>query len=630
MFGKISQIFKQIYDNQIDGTGLAIFRIVFCTVQLLEILQLFYFRHLVYDVVPFVVPYEVNLGIPLAVWAGITVLLILGLFTRTAAIINYIFTLVFMATCKVYPYHMFYVYQCVGILFIFLPISRVLSIDRLLLKLKYSNTRFTYQPPTTVSQLCYYVLVVVGIAFVYFDSTLYKLVSPLWMKGLGMWLPASLPFAAQVDASPVLNNEILVKFFGYLSLVFEFVFLFLLPFKKFRWPLIIIGVVLHLGILIAFPIPLFAIGFGALYILMIPVGCWKRWFSAKPGKEKLTFYYDAECPLCARARLAIEHFDIKKRVKILSVQANAMHEPALKGISEDKLLNDIHSVDSKGKVYRGIDTYIQVFNAINYLKPLSWLIRIPGIYHICAAIYSTVARNRTTERCTEDNCGYVPPNPPQNDDHIKLFQNLTLHKFKRWGAAVGVSLLIFMQLMVSYSAPVVNIILRKSGFEATWIGTKMKNFALDSRAFSKILCGIVSHDVFMDFHFNDYTQIVAVTYTNAKGVEQFLPITRETGQPGLYQYGPFWVNWAFRVVSGNPDQDKVEKGIKDYTAFWAGKNGMSLNNVTFKVKVKHLDPINNWEPDFLRRQIAHPWQDAGTVQWTGYRFLAKVKPISSF
>lgn len=630
MFGKISNIFKRIYDNQIDGTGLAIFRIVFCTVQLLEILHLFYFRHLVYDVVPFVVPYEVNLAVPLAIWAGITMLLIFGLFTRTAAIINYIFTLVFMSTCKVYPYHMFYVYQCVGILFVFLPISRVLSLDRLLLKLKYSNTRFTYQPPTTVSQLSYYILVVVGIAFVYIDSTLYKLVSPLWMKGLGMWLPASLPFAAQVDASPLLNNEILVKFFGYLSLVFELVFLFLLPFKKFRWPLIIIGVGLHLGILIAFPIPLFAIGFGALYLLMIPVGCWKRWFTAKPGNEKLVLYYDAECPLCVRARMTIEHFDIKKRTRFLSVQAHAHLEPALKGISENTLLDDIHSVDRKGKVYNGLDTYVHAFNAINYLRPLSWFIRIPGIYQICAATYKMVARNRTTERCTEDNCGYIPPNPPENDDHIKLFQNLTLHDLKRWSAAAGVSFLIFLQLMVSYNAPVINIILRKSGFEATWVGTKMKNFALASRTFSKTLFGITSHDVFMDFHFNDYTQIVAVTYTDTKGVEQFLPITRQTGQPGLYQYGPFWVNWAFRVVSDSPDQDKVEKGIKDYTAFWAVKHGLTLHNLTFKVTVKHLDPIRNWEPDFLKRQMAQPWQDAGTVQWTGYQFLANVKPISSF
>lgn len=448
MYGKISNLFKLIYDNQIDGTGLAVFRIVFCIVQLLEILHLYYFRHPVYDVAPYVVPYEVNLAIPLALWAGITVLLIFGLFTRTAAIINYIFTLVFIATCRVYPYHMFYVYQCVGILFMFLPISRVLSLDRLLLKLKYSNTRYTYQPPTTVSQLSYYILVVVGIAFVYLDSTLHKLVSPLWMQGLGMWPPASLPFAAQFDASLILNNQILMKFFGYLSLVFEFVFLFLFPFKKFRRALIIIGVGLHVGILIVFPIPLFAIGFGALYILMIPVGCWKRWFTAKPGNEKITFYYDAECPLCARARITVEHFDIKKRIKVLSVQANAMQEPALKGISVDTLLDDIHSVDNKGNVYNGVDTYIQVFNAINYLKPISWFIRIPGIYHICTAIYKTVARNRTTERCTEDNCGYIPPNPPQNDDDIKLFQNLTLHDLKRLGAALGVLFLILLQCMV--------------------------------------------------------------------------------------------------------------------------------------------------------------------------------------
>ena len=57
--------------------------------------------------------------------------------------------------------------------------------------------------------------------------------------------------------------------------------------------------------------------------------------------------------------------------------------------------------------------------------------------------------------------------------------------------------------------------------------------------------------------------------------------------------------------------------------FLAVKHGSTLHNLTLNVKVKHLYPINNWEPGFLKRQIAHPWQNAGTVQLTGYQFFSK-------
>lgn len=81
-------------------------------------------------------------------------------------------------------------------------------------------------------------------------------------------------------------------------------------------------------------------------------------------------------------------------------------------------------------MYKGLDTYIQVFNAITYLRPISWILRIPGVYHLGKVVYQFVAKNRNTERCTEENCGYTPPSLPPDEDQFKILQNYTLKDLK--------------------------------------------------------------------------------------------------------------------------------------------------------------------------------------------------------
>lgn len=621
--------FAKYYKKQIDGTGLAVFRILFFTVQLAEILHIYYFRHLIFDVVPFVQPYEISLAIPLLIWAATTFLLIIGLFTRPAAVANYFFTLLFFASFQTYLYDMFRVYQYVGFLLLFLPVARCLSFDRLLLKLKYSNTRFRYQPARTVSQLAYYVPVVIGLAFVYLDSTCFKLMSPMWLAGLGMWVPASLPFVTHLDATLLINSELLVKFMGYFSMSFEFLFLFLFPFRRYRTILMVIGVTLHLGILLLFPIPLFALGFGCLYVLMVPVGFWRRLLARRTEKESLIFYYDGECPLCARTRVVIEHFDVRKAILFRSVQGAAAQEPALEEIEEETLVDDIHSVDGHGRVYVGVDTYAQVLNAIFYLRPLSWFLRTPGIYHLAKAVYGFVAANRTTERCTEDNCGYVPPVVPLADSEFKVLQGVTLEDVKIKLAGTGLAFLVFLQCITTYHTPLLRMLRTKAGFETTAMGRAINSLTWVGRSFAGTFFGIVNHEVFLEGNFTGYEREFAVTYTTVQGVEQFLPIIRENGQPGPYLYGALWCKWNFRVVTAAPQQAAVEKGIRDFTAFWAEKHGVSLMNCRFNVKVKHIATWSHWQKDFLREQMSAPWQDAGQVVWKDKTFFSLMKPVTN-
>lgn len=522
-------MFKKLYDKKVSATGLAIFRITYSLVLLAEILQFYYFRHLIFDKIPYLDKAEINFGIPIAIW-GVSVLFIaFGLFTRTATIVNYLLSLILIGSITTYEYHMFYAYMGINFLLMFLPISRVLSIDRLLLKYKYSNTKFEYNPPAEVSVLAYFIPILVGVAFVYFDSIFFKLSSDFWMKGLGMWLPTSVPPIILNDLQFLLNQKYLMYFLGYLTLVFEAIFLFTFFRKRWRVPLLIIGIGLHVGILICYPIPWFALGMCSLYLLMVPISWWALFLGTnKKRLPTITFYYDGECPLCNRTKITIKHFDIFKKIEFKTVQYYAEQEPLLKDIPYDTLLDDIHSIKN-GKVYKGLDTYIQVLNSMIYTKPLSWLLRLPGIYHLGKVVYAYIAKNRNTERCTEENCGYTPPVIPPKEEEFKLLHNFTLKDLKIKLITISVFALCILQLTISYNSDLNVDIRQKIGVEDKKLNKKIEKTAKSIESIGQTYIGITHHAVFMDYHFSEYNHVIAVTYTDNLGNEAWLPIIKQYG-----------------------------------------------------------------------------------------------------
>jgi hypothetical protein len=615
--GLLARLFSnmaRVYAKPVDGTGLAVFRVVFCLVLLAEILHIFYFKALIFDPIPFVEPSEVNYTLPLVLWMGTVLLLILGCFTRAAALANYGFALLFFSSMQTYSYMMTPIYIGMSFLFLFLPIEQRLSLDRLRLKLKYSGPDFHYVPPRTVSQLAYYVPIIMGIAFVYLDSTFYKLTSPMWLQGLGMWKTMSTPFETQLNGSFVLNNELLVKFLGYLTLVFEFFFLFLFPFRKYRVALLIIGIGLHLGILVFFTFPLFSLGFGSLYLLLVPSSWWQGGVR-KARPPQLSLYYDAEHLLGVRTRLILEHFDVRRRIRFLPLPQAQDGVPVAAG----------YSIDQRGQRYRGLDTYLQAFNAMGWLKPLSWLLRLPGVYQLVGAAYGWVARHRPTKRPVS----HATLPLPTPDEETEVLRNVTVRDVKVAAVALGLAGLVLLQCLASYNTPLLQLVRRKSGWDSTLPGRSLARVAAITAQPGRNFFGITNHPIALDEHFAGYTRLVAITYTSADGQEHFLPITRPSGQPGAYLYGVVWLHWTYQIVSRHIEQPRLEAGIRNFTAFWAQKYHVDLTNCRFQVKVKKIAEATNWQPNFLNQQLAAGWIEAGEVKWKNRQFSAHLADINA-
>ena len=626
---KINLFLRKSFDKKIDGTGLAVFRIAYSLVLLCEIAQMFYFRYLIFDKIPYLEPAEIDFGIPISIWFIAVVFILFGAFTRFFTILNYIMGLILIGSIHSFEYHVFYAYMGINFLLIFFPVSQCLSLDRLFKKLKYSNTTFTYIPAKTVSQLYYFILPFVGIGLVYFDSVFFKLDSNLWLGGLGSWLPSSLPMITHLNNSWLLNQEWLIKGIGWGTIVFEALFLFVFFRKGFRSWVFIIGMFLHLGILIEFPIPWFALTACSIYLLLIPVSWWKKLLSSNKDSNTLTFYYDSECPLCVRTKIVITHLDWFNKIGFKTVQFDAAENQYLKNIEQTVLLDDIYSVDTKGKIYSGVNTYIQVFKRIFYLFPLAIVLQLPGMYQMAKKIYTYIAKNRSTERCTEENCGYNPP-MVQNDDNIKLLNNFTVLDLKFRTIKFIVKFLFIIQLIIIYNSPILTKIKESIGFKDTKIDKNISLLSKNIQSVTKKMLGSTAHAVFLDGHFKNYNHIIALVYIDKNNNEHWLPIINKKGQPDYYIYGPNWCNWTFKVNSQHIDNEIFNSGVERYTAFWAKKNRKTdLSEARFEVRVKKIDIPKGWEKDFLNKQIAKPWIDGGFVEWKDKKFISYIKDIES-
>ena len=263
------RFFLGIHNQQTSGIGLSLFRILYSLVLIIEVSQLIFFRKLIFNNIPFVSSSETNPIFFLCAWLLILACLAVGYKVRIAEICNYLLTLATFSSFTNFEYHLDYAIVGLNFLLLFFPRNDPFSLDQILARSSSINTR-----PPQFSLGYNLIMVYLGVGLVYFDSVFHKFASPMWMAGLGRWQPASLPFAAGLDLTPLLNQKWLMMTLGYLTLVFETVFLFLLPFRRTHAALVIIGLGLHLGIVLAFPIPCFGLGVAALYLLLVP----DRWY----------------------------------------------------------------------------------------------------------------------------------------------------------------------------------------------------------------------------------------------------------------------------------------------------------------------------------------------------------------
>lgn len=114
-----------------------------------------------------------------------------------------------------------------------------------------------------------------------------------------------------------------------------------------------------------------------------------------PTHNTLTVYYDGACPRCREDRRRYEKmagasgsdviwFDITDREAELREL----------GIDPEAALRELHVRDADGTVRRELDAYILLMSRVPMLKPLAWVIGLPGLRQLLGWIYRQAVLRR--------------------------------------------------------------------------------------------------------------------------------------------------------------------------------------------------------------------------------------------
>ena len=599
--------------------GLGAFRIGYGLVALQEIVFLFYFRHLIFDPVPYIDRASPVLHFFLIAWMAIVLCLALGYHARKMAVANYCLWIIFVVFTPMWQDFdggFDQLMTATGFLLIFLPTERALSLDNLRWKLRYSAPGKRYEPLREATRLAYILPVGLILGLLYLDSGIHKLSAPFWQNGMGSWLPSTMPYyMSPLDFSWLLNIRPLEKVIGYSIIAFKLVFIFLYWRRSFRVPLLLLGVTFHTGIILSLNVYPFGFAMLVQYILMIPFAWWRKLRdNLRYQQPRLTVFYDEQCPLCNKTVIVVEHFDIFLAIAFKGLQTHAREYRELEDIPESILLSDMFSIDRRGRVFRGLDTYCRILTRMGYTSPIGYMLQWPLVYQAAGRIYRNIADNRARVACGET-CE-VPAIPPVEDER----------PFPRLYARYAGSDRQIAQRIAKFLVLVLILQLNSTvhyGILYRWAGTKPSDPALavlDSLSDSVInlshtFLGISPHALYMHDHFQGYEHIVAITYRDKAGREEWLPFINEEGRLLSPNWGRVQSMWANVAITKHMSRDRLEKFMRKVTAYYGVEMGVNLADADFVIKMKDVGVPMDWEYDLRHSNMAAPWRDVGSIAW---------------
>jgi len=614
MYKLISAKILELHSKQAPATGIGLFRIFYGLITLQEIIFLLYFNHLIFDPIPYIDVEFPMIPFFLCLWGVIAAFIVVGYRYQFAMACNYIIWIVFVNFTPMQRdfdggFDLFMIGA--GFFLLFMPGDRAFSIDNLRHKLSTPFTHYSTYPKPTVSVLAYTLPVVVCLGFLYFDSAIHKMFAEHWRNGLGTWLPATQPYYVSViDMSSLLNNELLQNILGYTILIFQFTFIFFFAQRRLRIVYLLVGLGLHLGITLSFNIYPFGLGMLSFYTLLIPFKWWRcigRLVTAK--QPSLTVFYDQLCPLCNRTVLILNHFDLFSCIDFKNAQEHAAQYPALAAINNEALLADLYALDRTGRIYSGVDTYIQIFKKMRYLFPVGITLGLPGIHQYALRKYRSIADTRKRITCTS--ACLTPQALPDTTLYHRFFEHIAAQKpnaFSRKLAKILIALLV-LQLNSSIHY---GLIYRLNADRPQNPISQASNAVL---MVSQTFLGITPHALYLHDHFAGYDHILAITYTDQNGVEQWLPFVNEQGRLLAPNWGRVHSMWANIAVTPNIDNKRLHKFIMKVSAFWGQKIGLNLDNAVFNIKLKKINAPSYWIHDQLHKNLTSQWTAIGTAKW---------------
>ncbi len=112
-------------------------------------------------------------------------------------------------------------------------------------------------------------------------------------------------------------------------------------------------------------------------------------------KKQVTVYYDGACPSCIKDRKNYEKLTGKEGENIcwFDITGQDVYLRNM-GIDPHKALSELHVRDEHRRIVSELDAYILLMSRVPLLKPLAWLIGLPGIRPTLSSLYHRMVQRR--------------------------------------------------------------------------------------------------------------------------------------------------------------------------------------------------------------------------------------------
>lgn len=122
------------------------------------------------------------------------------------------------------------------------------------------------------------------------------------------------------------------------------------------------------------------------------------------NRESITVFYDGACPRCVRDRANYERLAGEGAREVAWCDITGRDEELrAEGIDPARALRELHVRSPDGRVLRELDAYILLMSRVWVLKPLAWLIGLPGVRGLCSRAYRGMVDRRLRRE------GRLPP-----------------------------------------------------------------------------------------------------------------------------------------------------------------------------------------------------------------------------
>jgi uncharacterized membrane protein YphA (DoxX/SURF4 family) len=213
------------------------------------------------------------LGGTMIAWAIVTGMLLLGLWTRPAAIATWALSMSFAnlndsidnAGDTIRGIILFYLVLC--------PCGAVWSVDRLWRRWRGDEARILYVPPWPIR------LLLIQLAVIYFCNGIYKLVGGSWREGYSLYYVLSDFTLTRISMAQIPLPLWLLRLMTWSVLVWEVTFPLMVMLHRWtRFVALAFGVAFHLGIFFTMELGFFVPYALCMYLPLLP---WERWIGPR-------------------------------------------------------------------------------------------------------------------------------------------------------------------------------------------------------------------------------------------------------------------------------------------------------------------------------------------------------------